>query len=172
MKRVQIICFISFCMYLKPGANPIKDISSQEKMVLNLLFVCYFNRGQIINSLLNDVNTMLNDEMLLKESKTSLGSFFQVEINLFLYLSLLHSFSSPYLTFSSFLFLCFSLSKILTNYFGIVVKQFPAQNLSLGAGVNFINILCVPFLYESILLCFSLIAVWLCIKFLVQEYWR
>ncbi len=99
-------------------------------------------------------------------SRQSFSSLFQVKINYSsMYLSLLRSFSFPYLTIPSFLFLCFSLSKILTNYFGIVVKQFPAQNLSLRAGVNFINILCVPFLYKSILHSFSLIAVWLCIFF-------
>ncbi len=34
--------------------------------------------------------------------------------------------------------------------------------VKLTIGVNFINSLCVPFLYESVLLSFSLVTVWLC----------
>jgi len=36
--------------------------------------------------------------------------------------------------------------------------------------VNFINILCSNFSYESAFCCFSLIKVWLC-DFLAKEYW-
>ncbi len=37
-------------------------------------------------------------------------------------------------------------------------------------GVNFINILHLPFWYKSVLRSFSLVTVWLC-NFFVQEYW-
>jgi len=43
--------------------------------------------------------------------------------------------------------------------------------MKLTTGVNFINILLAHFLYERVLLSFSLIKVWFCI-FLAKEYWH
>jgi len=65
----------------------------------------------------------------------------------------------------------FGVSSILTKTIIVDVKLWKFENSSHThfSGVNFINILCTIFLYESVLRSFSLATIWLC-NFLAQKY--